>query len=123
MKTNYRTIFHNGCEWLQYQSTDQKQFLFWKWTVTKWNYIRADYYDYFDEKWEDWERKYGFNSISRDFNRYINSYNTDIDLFVKRYTLIGSWIKYRNEIVRKKRKEAHLCHEQIALRAGSVRPL
>lgn len=121
MKSKYRTIFHDGCEWLQYEIILQRRLLLFKWSVARWYYIRTDYYDYFDDQWEQWERRWGFDNSSRDYNRYVNSFNTNIAIFMAKYPLIEKWIKLRNERVREQRNAAHIYHKQIALRAGSMR--
>lgn len=119
--TEYRTIYDGYCEWLQYKTIKIIGFWLFKRPKEVWKYIRTDYYDYFDEQWEDWERRYGTSTGIRDYNRYINSYNTDLNQFVKKHKVIDLYLIERARVVQVKRRLAHDYHKQKALRIGEIR--
>ena len=119
--SEYRTISDGYCDWLQY-----KEVTFGGWWIFKkikvvWRYVRSDYYDYFDERWEKLENKFGNSSKIRDEYRYINSYNTNINNFVKKYPVVESWLIERARVVKEKREAAHASHQRIALKIGSTK--
>jgi hypothetical protein len=119
--TEYRTISDGYCDWLQYKAIRLSGWWIFKSLKECWCYIRTDYYDYFDEQWEDWEREYGHDSSLRDYNRYCNSYNTNIEAFINKYPVIEMYLIERARIVKEKRRIAHERHKQISLRAGAIR--
>lgn len=119
--TEYRTIYDGYCEWLQYKKIKISGWWIFKRPKVVWKYVRTDYYDYFDEQWEKWEMKYGYSSGLRDYNRYVNSYNTDLNRFVKQYKVVEVYLDERNRKVCEKRREAHDYHKQKSVRIGEVR--
>ena len=119
--TEYRTISDGYCDWLQYKTINIVGFWIFKRMKVVWNYIRTDYYDYFDEQWENWEKEYGNEGGLRDHDRYINSYNTDLERFVKKYPDVNRWLIQRARTVKEKRQSAHAYHKQIALQIGATK--
>lgn len=119
--TEYRTISDGYCEWLQYKAIVLKGFWIFKRIRVRWHYVCTDYYDYFDEQWQAWERKYGYPEGIRKYNRYINSDNTSIDLFVKKYPAVEKWLTERARVVNEKRSRAYEYHKQINLRIGAIK--
>lgn len=119
--TEYRTIQDGHFEWLQYKVVRMSGFWMFKKLRQSWHFIRSDYYDYFDEQWESWERQYGYSEGLRRYDRYINCSNTNIDMFIKKYPVIEAWLIERAITVKEKRRVAHNYHKQIALRRGAIR--
>lgn len=119
--TEYRTIYDGYCTWLQYKAIEITGFWIFKRPKVVWKYIRTDRYDYFDEQWEEWERRYGISTGIRDYNRYINSYNTDLNQFVKKHKVIDLYFIQRARVVQEKRRIAHDYYKQKAVRIGEIR--
>lgn len=119
--TKYRTIHDGYCEWLQYLTTVDVGWWIFRRQVEKWGYIRSEYYDYVDEKWEQWEKTYGFSSNVRNHRRFINSSNTNLLAFIKKYPNINKWFDYQSESVKKQREQAYDHQRQIELRKGATK--
>lgn len=103
--TVYRSVGDGYCRWLQYR----KYINFYFFKVYYWENVPSDH-------WDEWMHK-GISGLKKDL--YVCSYNFDLDIFVKMFPNINTWLMLRADNLRAKRQILNKkCSEREAVNSG-----